>query len=162
MKKECPEKVNLFASPDIDLGADITEAETVNLYLHRTTVLALMGEMTVDQLMRTVDDLAFLTTQLTAKLADAVKNHEVNHQLEVDEEETLPTKLLKLAEIPDGATLDVEISKGEIHISMADDSDEDEGIDDDLPLPIMEYLSDCGISMTALRRALDSDTRIQI
>lgn len=161
MKKECPANVNLFASPDIDLGVDIAEAETVNLYLHRTTAVALMGEMTADQLMRTIGDLAFLTTQLTAKLADAVKTHEVNRQFETDEEEPLPTKLLKLAEIPDGATLDVEISKGEIHIIMAE-NDENEGIDDDFPIPILEYLSDCGISIPALRRTIESDERIQI
>lgn len=162
MKKECPANVNLFVSPDIDLGADITEAETVNLYLHRTTAVALMGEMTADQLMRTIDDLAFLTTQLTAKLAGAVKNHEVNHQLETDRERTLPAKLLRLAEIPDSATVDVEISKGEIHITMVDEDDPEEGIDDDLPIPIMEYLSDCGISIPALRRTLKSDESIQI
>ena len=163
VKKEYPANLNLFASPDIDLGADIMDAETVNLYLHRTTAVGLMAEMTVDQMVRTIDDLAFLTTQLTAKLVDAIKNHEINTQHNTVDEVALPSRLLKLAEIPDSATLDVEISKGAIHITMSEDEDDEEsGFEDDLPLPIRSYLAGCGISETALRNALRSDIRIRV
>ena len=163
MKKNFPANLNLFASPDLNLGTDIMAAETVNLYLHRTTAVGLMGEMTVGQMVRTIDDLAFLTTQLTARLVDVIKNHEVNHVTGMDDELALPDRLLKLAEISENAALKVKISKGSIHIAEAEDVDDEEnGIDDDLPIPILNYLSECGISESILRHALRSNIRIQI
>ena len=163
MKKDYPANLNLFASPDLDLGADIMDAETVNLYLHRTTAVGLMAEMTVDQMVRTIDDLAFLTTQLTAKLVDAIKNHIINRNSGADNDVSLSAKLLKLAEIPEGASLDVKVSKGAIQITAAEDEDDGEcEIDDDLPLSILSYLSGCGISEDILRHALHSDIRIQV
>lgn len=163
MKKDYPANLNLFASPDLDLGADIMDAETVNLYLHRTTAVGLMAEMTVDQMVRTIDDLAFLTTQLTTKLVDAIKNHIINRISSVNNEVSLSAKLLKMAEIPEGASFDVKVSKGAIQITAAESEDDEEcGIYEDLPLPILSYLSECGISEDILRHALHSDIRIQV
>lgn len=163
MKKDYPANLNLFASPDLNLGADIMDAETVNLYLHRTTAVGLIAGMTVDQLVRTIDDLAFLTTQLTTKLVDAIKNNIINPISCADNDVSLSPKLLKLAEIPEWASLDVKVSKGTIQITAAEDED-DEGreIDDDLPIHILSYLSECGISENILRHALRSDIRIQV
>lgn len=152
MKTEFKPKIAVkgFHLPD-EIVEDTTlkEADTIDFYSNSSSVLMLDRQMTLRQIISTVDMLNSVATTLILRLKSIAKEHEAKCR-----RVNIPEELLQAAGIPKNAPLTIEADDGEIYITVAA---EDEDLTETLPAFLVELVSDCKLDFAALRCLLESE-----
>lgn len=155
MKTEFKPKIAVkgFCLPD-EIVEDTTlkEADTIDFYSNRSSILMLDRQMTARQIISTVDMLNSVATTLILRLKSIAKEYE-----EKCRRVTIPEELLQAAGIPKNAPLTIEADDGEIYITVAS---EDEDLTETLPSFLVDLFSDCKLDFSALRFLFDSEEPI--
>lgn len=152
MKTEFKPKIAVkgFHLPD-EIVEDTTlkEADTIDFYSNSSSILMLDRQMTLRQIISTVDMLNSVATTLILRLKSIAKEHEAKCR-----RVNIPEELLQAAGIPKNAPLTIEADDGEIYITVAS---EDEDLTETLPSFLVDLFSDCKLDFSALRCLLESE-----
>ncbi len=155
MKTEFKPKIAVkgFCLPDkIVEDTTLKEADTIDFYSNRSSILMLDRQMTARQIISTVDMLNSVATTLILRLKSIAKEYE-----EKCRRVNIPEELLQAARIPKNAPLTIEADDGEIYITVAS---EDEDLTETLPSFLVDLFSDCKLDFSALRFLFDSEEPI--
>lgn len=141
----------LYIPSEISDKTSLKDADRIDAYACNSAVLLLDKKMTPWQLVKAVDMLNTVATSLIMRLEKAARDYE-----ESCRQISVPEELLKLADIPFGAPLDISAGDGEIYISVAEEDDPLEH----LPRFLREFLDDEDLDSEALRLFLNSEESV--
>lgn len=152
MKTEFKPKIavkGFYLPNEIVEDTTLKEADTIDFYSNSSSILMLNRQMTLRQIISTVDMLNSVATALILRLKDVAKEHEAKCR-----RVNIPEELLRAAGIPKNAPLTIEADDGEIYITVAS---EGEDLTETLPSFLVELFSDCKLDFAALRCLLESE-----
>lgn len=138
----------LYIPPELSDKTSLKDADSIDVYACDSAILLLDKKMNPWQLVKTIDMLNTVATSLIMRLKKAARDYE-----ESCRQISVPEELLKLADIPFGAPLDISAGDGEIYISIAEEDDPLEH----LPRFLREFFDDGDLDSEALRLFLNSE-----
>lgn len=141
----------LYIPPELSDKTSLKDADSIDVYACDSAILLLDKKMNPWQLVKAVDMLNTVATSLIMRLRNAARDYE-----ESCRQISVPEELLKLADIPFGAPLDISAGDGEIYISVAEEDDPLEH----LPRFLREFLDDEDLDSAALSLFLNSEESI--
>lgn len=141
----------LYIPPEISDSTSLKNVDSIDVCACGSAILLMDKKMTPWQLVKAVDMLNTIAVSLITRLENAARDYENNSR-----QICIPEELLKLADIPYGAPLDISAGDGEIYISVAE---EDEPLEH-LPRFLREFFDDAELDSTALSLFLSSEEPI--
>lgn len=152
--KFAPSRINkgLYIPAEISDKTSLKDADSIDVYACDSAILLLDKRLTPWQLVKAVDMLNTVVTELIIRLEKAAHGFEDNCR-----QICVPEELLIEAGILFGAPLDILCDDGEIYITVADE--EDDALEH-LPRFLYEFLDDEGLNHNALRLFMNSEEAI--
>lgn len=141
----------LYIPPELSDKTSLKDADSIEVYACNSAMLMLDKKMNPWQLVKAIDMLDAVATSLIMRLKRAARDYE-----ESCRQISVPEELLKLADIPFGAPLDISAGDGEIYISIAEEDDPLEH----LPRFLREFLDDEDLDSAALSLFLNSEDTV--
>lgn len=138
----------LYIPPELSDKTSLKDADSIDVYACNSAMLLLDKKMNPWQLVEAIDMLNTVATSLIMRLEKAARDYE-----ESCRQISVPEELLKLADIPFGAPLDISAGDGEIYISVAEEDDPLEH----LPRFLREFFDDEDLDSAALSLFLNSE-----
>lgn len=142
----------LYIPPELSDKTSLKDADSIDAYACDSAILLLGKNMTPWQFVKAIDMLNTVATSLIMRLKNAARDYE-----ESCRQISVPEELLKLADIPFGAPLDIMCDEGEIYITVSEE--EDDALEH-LPRFLREFLDEEDLDSEALRLFLNSEESI--